>query len=177
MSISTRHPAAAIVLFIGGLLCIGSLVHATPAPTAKEAAPSQAQQQPKEQRQRASERQRQQQAKQALLKRIYEARMRLDRDRANNDIAARNNVQLIRQNTNLTADAPTVRQMRQETAAQLARFEQSLRCLDVDVESNGGNTVVICGGNSGDISGENVSAGRDIIAPVPVPVPVPVPGP
>jgi hypothetical protein len=53
--------------------------------------------------------------------------------------------------------------LRAQTSNQLVRYEQQFRCLDVDVDSAGGNTVVICGDNSGDISGSNVSAERDIV--------------
>ncbi len=105
-------------------------------------------------------------AKQKLLKRIYQARIQLERERQNADNQTRNNAPLIRSsNSNVASQqaAPTVYQLRRDTAAQLARFEQNFRCLDVDVENNGGNTVVICGNNSGDVSSENTSAGRDLI--------------
>jgi hypothetical protein len=100
---------------------------------------------------------------QQLLQRIYEMRMRVERDRANNENAARANVRLVTQTPDRAVDAPTVTAMRAQTHAELARYEQRFRCLDVNVEPNGGNTVVICGDNSGDISGTNVSADRDIV--------------
>ncbi len=100
---------------------------------------------------------------QLLLKRIYELRMRFERERIQAENEARANVRLITQSPGRRADSPTVTGLRSQTNAQLARFEQQFRCLDVDVESNSGNTVVICGDNSGDISGTNVSAGRDIV--------------
>lgn len=102
---------------------------------------------------------------QALLKRIYAARMQLEQERARNDNEARANAPLIRQGVAANDATPTVRQMRRDMATTLARYEQNFRCLDVDVDNQGGNTVVICGSNSGDISGENVSAGRDLINP------------
>ena len=100
---------------------------------------------------------------QLLLKRIYELRMRFERERIQAENEARANVRLITQSPGVRTDSPTVTGLRSQTNAQLARFEQQFRCLDVDVESNSGNTVVICGDNSGDISGTNVSAGRDIV--------------
>ncbi len=99
----------------------------------------------------------------ALLQRIYNIRMQYDQERANRDNEARANVRLVTQPNNVAADTPTVTGLRAQTNAQLARFESQFECLDVDVENNTGNTVVICGGNSGDISGSNVSAGRDIV--------------
>lgn len=105
-------------------------------------------------------------SKHALLKRIYNARLQLERDRAQADNEARANVRLISaERSPATADAPTVTTMREDTYVKLARFEQNFRCLDVDVDNNGGNTVVICGSNSGDIDGSNVNAGRDLIVP------------
>ncbi|MEZ5559320.1 MAG: hypothetical protein R3E86_12370 [Pseudomonadales bacterium] len=101
---------------------------------------------------------------QALLQRIYEMRMRFQQDRQNAENEARANVRLTSGAAVAGADSPTVTQMRLLTSQQLARFEQRFDCLDVDVDNNGGNTVVICGGNSGDISGSNVTAGRDLIS-------------
>ena len=100
---------------------------------------------------------------QALLKRMYEMRLRYDRERQQAENEARANVQLVTQNARSGVDSPTVTQLRQQTNQQLARFESSFRCLDVDVENNGGNTVVICGSNGGDIEGTNVQAGRDLV--------------
>jgi len=99
----------------------------------------------------------------ALLQRIYQMRMRYDQERANRDNEARANVRLVTQPNTVAADSPTVTGLRSQTNAQLSRFESQFECLDVDVENNGGNTVVICGGNSGDIEGTNVSAERDIV--------------
>ena len=102
-------------------------------------------------------------AEQKLLSRVYEMRMRLERERAQAENEARANVRLVTQSGSARADSPTVTGMRAQTNIQLTRFEQQFRCLDVDVDSEGGNTVVICGDNSGDIKGTNVSAGRDIV--------------
>jgi len=99
----------------------------------------------------------------ALLKRIYELRMRFERERAQAQNEARANVRLVTQTNRARVDSPTVSGLRAQTNNQLVRYEQRFRCLDVNVESDGGNTVVICGDNSGDISGSNVSAGRDIV--------------
>jgi hypothetical protein len=99
----------------------------------------------------------------ALLKKIYELRMRFERERAQAENEARANVRLVTQTAGGRVDSPTVTGLRAQTNAQLIRYEQSFRCLDVDVESDGGNTVVICGDNSGDISGRNTAAGRDIV--------------
>ena len=57
----------------------------------------------------------------------------------------------------------TVTQMRNDMQFNLAQFENNFRCLDVDVENNGGNTVVICGDSTGNITGENTAVGGDII--------------
>ena len=100
---------------------------------------------------------------QLLLRRIYELRMRFERERSQAENQARANVRLVTQTPGSRTYSPTVTGLRSQTNAQLARFEQQFRCLDVDVESNSGNTVVICGDNSGDISGTNVSADRDIV--------------
>ncbi len=105
------------------------------------------------------------QADQTLLKRIYQMRMRHDAQRQRRENEARANVRLITQmgSRAVQADSPTVTQLRRDTNVSLARFEQSFRCLDVNVENNGGNTVIICGSNSGDIDGTNIQAGRDIV--------------
>ena len=101
---------------------------------------------------------------QILLQRVYEMRMRFEQERAQRDAEARANVRLQTQGGLAgRVDSPTVSGLRQQTNQQLARFESSFRCLDVDVEANSGNTVVICGDNSGDINGTNVSAQRDIV--------------
>jgi len=100
----------------------------------------------------------------ALLQRLYQLRLRHDQERQQAENEARANVRLATQAGRPGADSPTVTQMRQQTNLQLARYEQRFRCLDVDVDSQGGNTVVICGDNSGDIEGSNTSAGRDLIA-------------
>jgi hypothetical protein len=99
----------------------------------------------------------------ALLQRMYEMRIRYEQERAAGDNEARANVRLVTQSGGAGVDSPTVSGLRAATNAQLTRFEQQFRCLDVDVDSQGGNTVVICGDNSGDISGSNVSAERDIV--------------
>ena len=100
----------------------------------------------------------------ALLQRMYEMRMRIERDRAQRDNAARaGGPRLVTQTSGHRVDSPTVSALRVQTNNQLARFEQQFRCLDVDVENNGGNTVVICGNNSGDVTGTNVSAGGDMV--------------
>ncbi len=97
--------------------------------------------------------------KQILLRKIYEMRMRNDSERAQKENAARANVNL---KTGATgADSPTVSSMRAQTNVQLSKFEQRFRCLDVDVDSNGGNTVVICGDNTGNISGTNETVNGD----------------
>ena len=101
---------------------------------------------------------------QVLLQRVYEMRMRFEQERAQRDGEARANVRLQTQGGLAgRADSPTVSGLRQQTNQQLARFESNFRCLDVDLEANSGNTVLICGDNSGDINGSNVSAQRDIV--------------
>ena len=99
-----------------------------------------------------------------LLQRMYEMRMRIERDKAQKDNQARAGApRLVSQASGHRVDSPTVSALRVQTNNQLARFEQQFRCLDVDVENNGGNTVVICGNNSGDVTGTNVSAGGDMV--------------
>ncbi len=119
---------------------------------------AQSQQRPPAQAQ--TQKQQQQAQKQALLKRLYQTRMQLDRERQMRDNEARSNS--LRREPVATRDAPTVNEMRSVTYQQLSRMEQNFRCLDVDVNAQGGNTVIICGGNSGDITGTNTTAGRDI---------------
>ena len=107
-----------------------------------------------------------QQQKQQLLQRVYQMRMRFEQERAQNENNARANVRLITDGGRGLAsgvDSPTVSGLRQQTNQQLARFESQFQCLDVEVEATSGNTVVICGDNTGDISGTNVSAERDIV--------------
>ena len=106
-----------------------------------------------------------QEADQKMLKRLYEMRMRLDRDRIRADNEARANVRLITQTGSRAtrADSPTVTQMRNDMQFHLSQFANNFRCLDVDVENNGGNTVVICGDNNGSVKGENTIAGDDIV--------------
>jgi len=102
-------------------------------------------------------------ADRALLQRMYEMRMRFEQERAARENEARANVRLVTQSAGAPVDSPTVTGLRAQTNAQLTRFEQQFRCLDVDVNNDGGNTVVICGDNSGDVTGSNVSAERDIV--------------
>jgi len=105
-------------------------------------------------------------AEQQLLQRIYQMRMRFEQERAIAENEARANVRLVTDSGRGPAggiDSPTVTSLRQQTNQQLARFESTFECLDIEVEDNSGNTVVICGDNSGDITGTNVSAERDII--------------
>lgn len=104
-----------------------------------------------------------QEARQAMLQRVYNLRMQMEQERARDENEARANVRLHTDPVRGSSASPSVGFYRQDTRQQLARFEQQFRCLDVDVDSQGGNTVVICGDNSGDISGKNVSAGRDLV--------------
>ena len=82
-------------------------------------------------------------ADQILLKRIYQMRMRNDAERQRKENEARANVRLVTQSGSraVQADSPTVTQLRRDTNVSLARFENSFRCLDVEVENNGGNTT------------------------------------
>lgn len=104
-----------------------------------------------------------QQERQALLQRMYAMRVRFEQERAAAENQARANVQLAARSNPRIQDSPTVSGLRAQTTAQLSRFESQFQCLDVDLEGNNGNTVVICGDNTGDISGSNVSAERDIV--------------
>ncbi|MEM6710604.1 MAG: hypothetical protein AAF648_17650, partial [Pseudomonadota bacterium] len=100
---------------------------------------------------------------QILLQKMYQMRMQLENERARRDNEARANVRLVTPGAQGRADAPTVSGLRAQTNQQLARYEQQFRCLEVEAENNGGNMVVICGDNTGDINGSNVSADRDIV--------------
>ncbi len=61
------------------------------------------------------------------------------------------------------ADAPDLRQMRQDVASNLNRLEDRFRCLDVDVKGNNGNVVLVCGDNYGPVSTNNQQAfGADL---------------
>lgn len=93
--------------------------------------------------------------KQILLRKMYEMRIRNDNDRARSENVARSNVSLVTQSRASQTDSPTVTGMRNQTSVQLTRLEQQFRCMNMDVDTAGGNTVVICGDNSGDISGSN----------------------
>ncbi|MCZ6656746.1 MAG: hypothetical protein O7C67_05570 [Gammaproteobacteria bacterium] len=103
-------------------------------------------------------------ADQDLLKRMYQIRMKSDTERMHRDNEARANVALQAQGQRGPAmDSPTVTQMRRDMYQQLTQIQNHYRCLDVDVENNGGNTVVICGNNSGDIGGKITTVGNDLI--------------
>ncbi len=103
-------------------------------------------------------------ADQELLKRMYQIRMKSDTERMQRDNEARANVALQAQAQRGPAmDSPTVTQMRRDMYKQLTQIQNNYRCLDVDVENSGGNTVVICGDNSGDIGGEITTVGNDLI--------------
>ena len=99
-----------------------------------------------------------------LLKRMYDIRMKSDAEQMRRDNEARANVQLRTQGQRRSSmDSPTVTQMRSDMDQQLTQIQNNYRCLDVDVENNGGNTVVICGNNSGDIDGNITTVGNDLI--------------
>lgn len=102
-------------------------------------------------------------SEQQLLQKMVQMRVQLERERAGRDNEARANVRLPGPGIAAAADNPTVSGLRAQTGQQLSLLEQQFRCLDVDFKANGGNTVVICGNNSGDINGSNVSADRDIV--------------
>lgn len=98
---------------------------------------------------------------QILLRKMYEMRQRNDNDRARKENEARANVHLVTGTTQ--TDSPTVTSMRNQTSVQLTRMEQQFRCMNMDVDSNGGNTVVICGDNTGNINGYNETVVGDKI--------------
>lgn len=133
----TLTGAIAIALF---LVCATASVHGLAQPGAQQVSPEK-----------------------VLLTRMHQMRLAYERERAQKDNEARANVRLVTQSSSRGADSPTVSGLRAQTNQQLVRFEQQFRCLDVDVDNAGGNTVVICGDNSGDIEGSNVHAERDII--------------
>ncbi len=93
------------------------------------------------------------------LRKLYEMRMRIERDEANANrrIGA----------TSLSPqaiDSPTVTQMQQHVQNSLTRIENRFRCLDIDVKTEGGGiTNIVCGANNGGISSERTTAAGDII--------------
>jgi len=97
--------------------------------------------------------------KEELLQRVYEIRTKFEQDqhRANQEGLAQ--VPL----AGAAIDSPTVTDMRREMESSLTQFQQSFRCLDIDVNSQGGNTTIICGANSGAVSSEHTTAERDVI--------------
>lgn len=145
-----------IVIALFGLSLAGLPLSQVQAEVAKQAEPS-------PQQVRAERERKAKEAQQKLLQRMYNMRIRFEQERAAAENMARANVRLASPDQYRHMDAPTVTALRQQTNQQLSRFEQMFRCLDVDVEGNTGNTVVICGDNSGDISGRNVHAERDIV--------------
>ena len=93
------------------------------------------------------------------LKKLYEMRMRIERDEAgaNRRIGS---PALSPQ----AIDNPTVTQMQQQVYNNLARIENRFRCLDVKVKTEGGGiTNIVCGANNGGISSERTTAAGDII--------------
>ena len=127
------------------------------------AATSQAEAEPTAQEQAEARKAAQKQQKKEMLQRVYNMRMRFEQERAQAEAQARNNVRLQTAQNYRHMDSPTVSGLRAQTNQQLTRFEQMFKCLDVDVDAQGGNTVVICGDNSGDITGTNTTAGRDLV--------------
>lgn len=101
--------------------------------------------------------------KEQMLKRLYEMRQRFERERQQEENEARANIGVIRANA---GDAPSVSQMRREMGLALSQISNNYRCLDVEVENNGGNTVVVCGNNNGQIQGENTHATGDVIGAI-----------
>ena len=101
--------------------------------------------------------------KKQMLKRLYEMRQRMDRDRQQDDNEARGNMGSIR---TATVDSPTVSSMRREMNVALAQISNNYSCLDVDIENKGGNTVVVCGNNNGGINGQNTTAAGNVIGSV-----------
>lgn len=102
-------------------------------------------------------------SKEQMLKRLYEMRQRFEREQQQEENEARANIGVIRANA---GDAPTVSQMRREMGLALSQISNNYRCLDVEVENNGGNTVVVCGNNNGQIQGENTHAAGDVIGAI-----------
>lgn len=94
------------------------------------------------------------------LQSLQQMRMRLEQDWAAYLNSARANTAA---RPVPAAQAPDVRQMRQEVTHNLERMEDRFRCLDVDLNGNNGNVVLICGDNQGPISTNNQQAfGADL---------------
>ena len=143
-----------IKIFITALtLSVAAGAYAEAQPTAEQEAAAR----------KAAQQQAKAQHKKEMLQRIYNMRMRFEQERAQAEAQARNNVRLQTAQNYRHMDSPTVTGLRAQTNQQLTRFEQMFKCLDVDVDAQGGNTVVICGDNSGDITGTNSTAGRDLV--------------
>lgn len=102
-------------------------------------------------------------SKEQMLKRVNEMRQRIDHDSQQQENEARANIGHIRASA---GDSPTVSGMRREMGMALSRITNNFRCLDVDVENNGGNTVVICGDNDGMVNGQKTTAAGNIVGTV-----------
>lgn len=101
--------------------------------------------------------------RQQLLQKMYALRMRLEQERARAENEARANVRLVSQANPATIDSPTVSALRQQTDVKLTQLEQTFRCLDVNANAGGGNSVIVCGDNSGDIRTSNITADGDVV--------------
>ena len=96
----------------------------------------------------------------AQLQNLQQMRMRLEQDMATYLGNSRANTGA---RPMQPADAPDIRQMRQEVAGNLERLEDRFRCLDVDIKGNNGNVVLVCGDNYGPVSTNNQQAfGADL---------------
>ncbi|MEQ8689270.1 MAG: hypothetical protein RIC89_00335 [Pseudomonadales bacterium] len=158
-----RNAKALLTVSLLALTLIGEVQAQAAAAEPSDQAPAKSQQQPTPKQIAQHKAAQAKKARQDMLQRMYNMRIRLEQERAAAENQARANVRLATQDNYRHIDAPTVSGLRQQTNVQLSKFEQMFRCLDVDVEDNSGNTVVICGDNHGDISGRNVSAERDIV--------------
>lgn len=102
-------------------------------------------------------------SREQMLKRVNEMRQRIDQDSQQLENETRANIGQIRASA---GDSPTVSSMRREMGSTLARISNHFRCLDLDVENNGGNTVVICGDNDGNVNGEHTTAAGNIVGAI-----------
>jgi hypothetical protein len=98
----------------------------------------------------------------ARLKRVYELRLRLERERAARDNEAR----AFGINSGLIAassDNPSVNLMRSTLQQTLLQQGDTFRCNDIDVKNGEGNVVVVCGSETGDVESTRTIVGGDLV--------------
>ncbi|HYM35420.1 MAG TPA: hypothetical protein VET48_08495 [Steroidobacteraceae bacterium] len=104
-----------------------------------------------------------------LQRNLHEMRAAMERERAQQDNAARASTPALRVDS---VDAPGIGTMRQQLTQSLQHLEN--RCLGVDVNVKDGNAILICGSNNG--TADNSTAKNTqttVVLPQPVAQPAP----